>query len=111
MTPAELVKKLPKKIRVGGYDFHIVLDTNAKSEDHGGFDSVNQQMIFEASPVTRLRAVDTFEHELKHAIYYAYGLAEDAPEEAVATVTGKARAQIYRDNPWVLAWLKAGTRR
>jgi hypothetical protein len=52
------------------------------------------------------KAADTLLHEAGHAIYATYGLAEEDKEERIVGAFATAWAQVFRDNPWLLAWLK-----
>jgi hypothetical protein len=76
--------KIPKKIKVGGYDFKIVTnkqsDMDLKSMGWQGCQSLCQQKIQIASDLDGQKLTDTFIHELLHAvnvIYVANKLTED----------------------------------
>jgi hypothetical protein len=45
-------------------------------------------------------------HEAGHAIYATYALTEDDTEERIVAAFATGWAQVFRDNPWLLEWLR-----
>lgn len=109
MTPAKLVSDLPESIRVGPFTMRLVpmesYTANAM-EVFGYFKRDEQVIAFEANPSTREGIADTLQHEINHAIWWAYGIQEGDNEERTVAAFATAWTQIYRDNPWLLDWLK-----
>jgi len=109
MTPAKLVAALPESIRVGPYDFTLEAMTPSKqhTEDATGYFAYAELKIaFEAYPISAAYAVDTLLHEINHAIYFTYGIKSEDDEERTVSTLSTGWAQVYRDNPWLLDWIK-----
>jgi len=51
------------------------------------------------------KLLDTFLHEINHAIYWAYHLEDTDKEERTIGTMATAWAQIYRDNPRLLRFI------
>lgn len=105
MTPTE---RLPKTVRVAGYDFKIVVwqPLEAHSAHRYGECSTIEQVIrisrFSASPE---KAVDTFLHELLHAIHWAFGVEDVDREERTVNLLSTGLMTVHRDNPWLAPWI------
>lgn len=109
MTPAKLVASLPDTIRVGPFDMLILKmdEHRAAAEMKWGFFSSIEQVIAIQGPMpTRQKAADTFIHEVNHAIWWAYGLEDEDKEERTVGTLATGWVQVYRDNAWLLGWLK-----
>jgi hypothetical protein len=109
MSPTKLVKSLPKSVRVGPYDIALEPMTPARqhTEDATGYFAYAETKIaFEAHPVSGPYAADTLIHEISHAIYYVYGIKSEDDEERTVSTLSTGLVQVFRDNPWLLGWLK-----
>jgi hypothetical protein len=107
---AELVKTLPKTMRVGGYDFRIQKVSTAEaasSQRYGECSSVQQLIGIQEWFPSRYKCVDTVVHEITHAIFWAYDLKDDDKEERIVCALGSGWMAFYRDNPWFLDWIKS----
>ncbi|EIM25734.1 hypothetical protein [Microvirga lotononidis] len=109
MTPAKLVASLPESIRVGPHSIAIhAMDSRQAAEGrcYGFFSSIENRISIDGDMATLSRVCDTFLHEVTHAIWWAYGIEVGDCEERVVSIMGTAWTQVYRDNPWLLDWLK-----
>jgi len=105
-----LVERLPDKVRVGPYDFWIEkwpATTASDNQRYGEMSSIEQTIRIQLDMPTRYKALDTFFHEVSHAIFWVYGLGDDDKEEETVSVFGTGMAALYRDNPWILDWVKS----
>lgn len=106
----DLINKLPNTVRVGAFDFLIDKWSPARSAErhaYGECSTVEQRISIQLDHVTRFKAVDTVLHELGHAIYWAYGLEDEDKEERIVSTMSTGWTSIYRDNPWLLDWIKS----
>ena len=103
------VKKLPPTIRVGVYDFAIEQwdSCTAMGRHRWGECSVSEMHIgIQRDMPSRIKAADTFSHEVMHATYWAFGISDDDKEERTVNLMASGMLCVYRDNPWLLDWLK-----
>ena len=110
MTKA-LMKALPSSIRVGPYDFAIELMPASWRDTTGylGEFSPDEHVIrLQAEPAGAAIAIDTLLHEIGHAIWWGYHLADSEQEERVVSIMGTAWTQVYKDNPALLQWIAKG---
>jgi hypothetical protein len=101
------MSKLPEKVKVAGYDFNIVDWPPIQAEATGRYGECSAQEL-----EIRIRTdkqmshtVNTFIHEVSHAIYWVYGIRDEDAEERIVEMMGNGWAQVYRDNPDVLRFL------
>jgi hypothetical protein len=113
VTPADraraLVKSLPSSIRVGPYDFRLVQwgSLESHADRYWGQCSLEELTIrISVESPSPVRVVDTLLHEISHAIWWVHGVEESDKQERVVSAFGTAWMGIYRDNPWLLSWLK-----
>jgi hypothetical protein len=107
-TGRQAVEALPDSIRVGPYDFAIeTLDAQrAMGKDFfGEFSPCEGRIALQLDMPSIVKAADTLLHETGHAIYWTYGVSDEDDEERVVGVFATAWAQVFRDNPWLLAWV------
>ena len=106
---AQAVRDLPDSVRVGAFDMAIVKwDAAAAAGAHafGEFCANTQEIRIQSGMPSPTKAVDTMIHELGHAIYWCFYIEdEDKEERTVGTMSG-AWTQVFRDNPWLLDWIK-----
>lgn len=119
MTPKEkrraeardYIDRLPDSIRVGVFDMAVVkldLTTTFERKVWGEFSQATQEIRIQSDMPTKQKAVDTFLHELLHAIYWAAGLEDEDKEERTVSTMASWIAGVFRDNPRLLDWLKGG---
>jgi len=99
--------KLPEKIRVGGFDIKIKEFDSYAAESrqvNGEFSSLDLTMRIDVSMDIQ-KILDTFLHELFHAIYYVYGVKDVDNEERTVEGLATGTMQIYRDNPSFLRFV------
>lgn len=105
-TPTE---RLPKTIKVAGYSFSIELwsaDTSHDMRRYGECSTQMQAIRLRRDFVTPEKAVDTFLHELMHAIYWAFGVRDEDDEERTVNLLGTGLMTVHRDNPWLAGWIE-----
>jgi hypothetical protein len=113
MTPEDdanvLTGQLPGNVRVGPFDFRIELmaPCRAASEKAFGLCNCLEHVIsLQRDMPNKSRVVDTFLHELMHAIYWAYGIEDRDEEERIVGAIAVGMTALFRDNPWLLDWIK-----
>jgi hypothetical protein len=102
------VKALPASIRVLGFDIAITQLSTSEAAGRsvtGEFHPMDERLAVLAEPSSAQRCVETFMHEVCHAIWWAGGLQREATEEAAVTTLGQGLMQVHRDNPWLADWL------
>ena len=105
-----LMKRLPATVRVGAHDFHILLlGPNAVIAEgkNGLFSSSCQTIEIGTTLPTRYAVVDVVLHELAHAIFWTGGLEDKDDEERTVERFGGGLTGLFRDNPWLLDWIKS----
>lgn len=106
----KLIKRLPDSVRVGAYDFRIVrwssLEASAGMK-YGECSTIEQNIKIQVNMPSRYKAVDTFIHELLHAMYWAYGVEDEDKEERIVGMLASAWVVFHRDNPWYFDWIKS----
>lgn len=103
-----IIDKLPNTVRVGGFDIRIELMSThmaAGMQRYGEFSSIEQMIRLQREMSSRFQAVNTFLHEVNHAIFWAYGLEDDDKEERIVSTFGTAQMTLFRDNPWLTKWI------
>ena len=104
----ELVMTLPSVIRVGLFDFRIEkLSGNQCTNKFGECSTVEQAIRIQRTMPTRYKAVDTFIHEVIHAIYWSYGAQDTDGEERMVELMATGMSIVHRDNPWLVDWIKS----
>lgn len=113
MTPEKLLKALPSWVRVGPFQVEIRIDViPGDAYTYFGEYSFDTQVI-RLNPLaisSSRRLADTLIHEIGHAIFDIYGLAEADGEERTVRTLSTAWIQVYGDNPWLLGWLSRALR-
>lgn len=106
-----LMDQLPKTVRVGLYDFRLCLVGSAKAASEkrwGAFSCVEQTVELQRIMPSRYKAVDTFFHEVTHAIFWAYSIDDkEDGEERMVSILGSGLATLHRDNPWITKWVES----
>ena len=111
------MSKLKTKIKIGYADIEIKLLSKKESpkwyKDHfGEYDSGKSQILINNN-LTKIEEANTFIHELLHASIWISGLSAEGGvlepkkrEEIVVNTLANNLAQVFRDNKWVLPYLK-----
>lgn len=114
MTPdvEAVLKTLPRRIKVGAYDWRVKVDTNA-GDDYGEADYQNAVItVWPASHQSPERLVGTVLHELLHVIYANEGLDVNGDvEEGIVASFETGLISLFRDNPKLLNWIKRGLKK
>jgi len=98
--------KIPTKIRILAFDFKIEnWHPHSARGKFGEFSSL-EALIKVNFSTDKINALDTLLHEINHAIYWCYGIEDDDKEERVVSAFTGAWIQVYRDNPWLLEFIK-----
>ena len=99
--------QLPCQVRVLAFDIDIVdwkpHDARGK---FGEFSSLENIIRVDFS-TDKINVVDTLLHEINHAIYWAYGIDDEDKEERTVATFSSAWVQVYRDNPWLIEFIKS----
>ena len=113
---SELLKLLPKKIKISFADVDIETsdDTKFAEENFGEYDSRNNKITISTNSTDRDIA-NTLLHEIVHASVWYGGLKDDGAaleddkhEEHVVNILTNQLCQIFRDNPKILTIIKKG---
>lgn len=113
-----LLRTLPRRIKVGAYDWRVVLNTeDAEIEKCGEADFEHHVVnLWPEHLNSPDHAVGILIHELLHVIFDNADL-EDAnptysndPEEDIVVGFEQGLVALYRDNPRLLTWIKKGLR-
>jgi len=111
------MSKLKKTIKIGYADVKIKLLNKKESpkwcKDHfGEYDSNKSEMLINSN-LTKIEEANTFLHELLHASFWISGLSTEGGvlepkkrEEIVVHALANNLAQVFRDNKWILPYLK-----
>ena len=98
--------KRPTKIRVLAFDIEIQDWPPHTARNKFGEFSPLENLIRIDFSTDKINVVDTLLHEINHAIYWAYGIYNDDKEERTVAIFSSAWTQVYRDNPWLLEFIK-----
>jgi hypothetical protein len=108
LTVEEALDALPGSIRVGPFDYAIerMNPREAAARDVYGLCS-NAEYKISISPMigSAVKLVDTFLHEVGHAIYNYRHLEDEDKQERVVGNFSVGFTAVFRDNPWLLTWL------
>jgi hypothetical protein len=111
------MSKLKTKIKIGYADVKIKLlnkkDYPKWCKDHfGEYDSNKSEMLINSN-LSKIEEANTFLHELLHASIWISGLSTEGGvleqkkrEEIVVNALANNLAQVFRDNKWILPYLK-----
>lgn len=110
-------KKIPKKIKVGPFDFSITSDKKSfdnyglkvKDLEAVGYTDDQQLNIHIAPGLSPGAEREVCLHETFHAMYYLMGLdlaLGPDKEELIVNAFGVAMLQVIRDNPGLIEYLQ-----
>lgn len=105
-----LVDDLPSTVRVGPFDFSIDVyrrhDREAKWCKNGECSTSDLVIRIDPTLPTPIKLLDTLLHELDHAVWWVAGFrGDEISEEDAVTRTSPVRTGLFRDNPWLTAWI------
>ena len=107
--------KLPDKIRIGYQD--VVIDREKASfskptDSYGEYDHRKNSIIIQ-SELSNIDEANTLIHEILHGISYINSLTvsgqpldTENKEEVVINQITNGLIQVFRDNPWLMGYLK-----
>lgn len=94
----------PTSIRVGPYDVRII-KMAASVGAHGEFDDTDMTIAVKDEYSSPPYEVDTWLHELLHAIWFTQNIKDGDGEERTVRQMATGLTQVFRDNPDLLRWL------
>ena len=107
--------KLPDKIRIGYQDVTIERERASFSkptDSYGEYDHRKNSITIQ-SELSSLDEANTLIHEILHGIAYINSLTvsgqpldSDGKEEVVINQITNGLMQVFRDNPWLISYLK-----
>jgi len=103
-----VVEALPRSIRIGPHDFTIDkwhATTAAGARRYGECSTAELSIRIQLDMASPSRAVETFVHELLHAMYAAADLRDSDNEERVCGALSAMFVQVLRDNRWLAEWM------
>jgi len=106
-----IIAALPETIKIGAYTVRIV-----KAQDHLVASEAwatweNQEFVIYVRHIypNNELAVASLLHEITHACFTVYGMArEGINEEQVCILNDMIWVAVFKDNPWLLDWIKKG---
>lgn len=109
-----LMKTLPKRLKIGAYDWTVVVNEGV-SENYGQavYDK-NELHLWPDMFLGNAQAVGIVIHELLHAVIDDRDLMPDFrrrlanQEEALVTGLEIGLITLFRDNPRLMTWIKRG---
>jgi hypothetical protein len=110
MTAAAAVGNLPATIRIGAFDFSLEKWSDFKAEAvrrYGEMSAHELTIRIRETHSHPSRVIDTLIHEVNHAAFWVFGIEDEDKEERTVNLISTAWVSIYRDNPWLLDWIKA----
>lgn len=93
----------PTKVTVLNQDYKV--EWTSSSSDTQGSCDFNECVITVSKKYPKHSLVDTFIHELLHAINHAMGVTDASTEEEVTTQISRGLCTVWRHNPKVFAWV------
>lgn len=101
---------MPASLRIGAHDLAVLIipGWSPDSEDgktQGQYSSNEQNIRFGENAPSKTHAVDTAFHEICHALLLPLGIKEKK-EEPICSLLGSGLAQVLRDNPQFVTWLR-----
>jgi hypothetical protein len=106
-----MVDALPDMIRIGPFDFAIEKMETRDSWSRGIYgqcSTILQTIAIVRHMPSRHKAVDTLLHEILHALWWERDIEDADKEERTVACLGTALTALYRDNPWLVGWIKRG---
>lgn len=96
-----------KSIRVGSFDVKVTPLTVEESEKCLGVFSKNDMRIgLQSKYPSQQMEAQILLHELMHAVYEVMGIHAKDGEERIVAQMSQGLAQVMRDNPKLIEWLR-----
>lgn len=102
--------KLPDTIKVGAYDYTIIArgqDWKRSVGAYGRCHTEEQTIEIVTEGITPIFQLDTFMHEILHAIFSYHALDDDDDEEKTVTLLASGLVAVLRDNPELVKFQNA----
>ena len=98
---------LPEVIKVGAHDVAILIrDKFLTTHDLlGQYDSNAQVVSLSDQLETSTHVVETFIHEVNHAIYRSAALEDSDGEERIVLTMSLGQVALVKDTPWYRGWV------
>ena len=105
--------KLPGTIKIAGFDIKVVEWHPMSAQGERAFGEwCSCTMEIRIAPHRPAMCVlQTFLHEINHAIFWVYDITSEDKEERIVDLTATAWAQVYRDNPEIIKWIATAIKR
>lgn len=102
--------ELPGHMQVG--PFRVRIETWEGNEAHseskfGTFSSVTLKIRISAGIASPELLIDTFLHEVLHALWWLQGIQDGDDEERTVRSMATGMVMLFRDNPWLPEWVTA----
>ncbi len=96
-----------KSIRVGPFDIAITQLTGEERDKCLGMFSEHQmQIMVRETFASEQQEAETLLHEVIHSAFAVMGIQDKDPHERTVSALSVGLAQIIRDNPDLIDWLK-----
>lgn len=111
-----ILKTLPRKIKVGAYDWRIIIKDGADEKAGEADFEFRHINLWRDNLIDGPHAVGIVIHELFHVIFddrsiveaLASGDDHDDQEESIVVGFENGTVALLRDNPKLITWLKRG---
>lgn len=95
---------LPEYIKIGPYCYEVIEADDSWEEMHGnegisGLCLHRDSKIYVSLTGNKAYDVDTFWHEIKHAIWFVFNLQDSDDEERVVSALSTGELMVLKDNP------------
>lgn len=103
---SDVYEGMPKKLKIGCFQFRIEVTDAEDSESDGEFGHMNpiNQKIRLRPGMTAQNLADTFIHEVLHAIHWHASLHDGSIEEEFTLLSAHGLCSLWQDNPKQMAW-------
>lgn len=102
------VPPLPTPLRIGPYDVDVedYAQRLASSENRwGAFNRETLIIKICTEDVSKWIVLDTFIHEILHAVWWANNIQNKDEEERTVMIMATGLTQVFRDNPRLREWI------
>lgn len=103
-------RTLPEYLKIGPYWYEVIEADESWEEMHGdggisGLCLNRESRIYVNLTGNRTFDIDTFWHEVKHAIWFVFGLQDSDDEERVVSAMATGELMVLKDNPELFSML------
>lgn len=101
---------LPSTVRIGPHAYSIRCDDTTDNyldaaHLYGQHSNLEMAIKLQSRWSRPSQCVETFLHEIMHAINWTYNLQPRDNEERMTSIHGFALASLFLDNPWLGGWI------